>query len=226
MLNYTDEYNDVSTLAHELGHSMHTYFASKNQPFATHDYVIFLAEIASTTNELILNDYMYKKAKTKEEKLAILNEKLDLFKATLYRQTMFAEFEKEAHEYVDKGGVVTSTYLNDLYYKLNKDYFGDNVVVDDEIKYEWIRFPHFYSPFYVYQYATSLSIACYVASNILNNTPNFKEKYLELLKSGGKDYPLELLKIIDINLDDTKVFDSANKMFNDTLDEFVKIYKK
>jgi len=169
---------------------------------------------------------MYKKAKTKEEKLAILNEKLDLFKATLYRQTMFAEFEKEAHEYVDKGGVVTSTYLNDLYYKLNKDYFGDNVVVDDEIKYEWIRIPHFYSPFYVYQYATSLSIACYVASNILNNTPNFKEKYLELLKSGGKDYPLELLKIIDINLDDTKVFDSANKMFNDTLDEFVKIYKK
>ena len=226
MLNYTDEYNDVSTLAHELGHSMHTYFASKNQPFATHDYVIFLAEIASTTNELILNDYMYKKAKTKEEKLAILNEKLDLFKATLYRQTMFAEFEKEAHDYVDKGGVVTSTYLNDLYYKLNKDYFGDNVVVDDEIKYEWIRIPHFYSPFYVYQYATSLSIACYVASNILNNTPDFKEKYLELLKSGGKDYPLELLKIIDINLDDTKVFDSANKMFNDTLDEFVKIYKK
>lgn len=226
MLNYTEEYNDVSTLAHELGHSMHTYFASKNQPFATHDYVIFLAEIASTTNELILNDYMYKKAKTKEEKLAILNEKLDLFKATLYRQTMFAEFEKEAHDYVDNGGVVTSTYLNDLYYKLNKDYFGENVVVDDEIKYEWIRIPHFYSPFYVYQYATSLSIACYVADNILNNTPGFKEKYLKLLKSGGKDYPLELLKIIDINLEDTKVFDSANEMFNQTLDEFVKVYKK
>ena len=138
----------------------------------------------------------------------------------------YAEFEKEAHDYVDNGGVVTSTYLNDLYYKLNKDYFGENVVVDDEIKYEWIRIPHFYSPFYVYQYATSLSIACYVADNILNNTPGFKEKYLKLLKSGGKDYPLELLKIIDINLDDTKVFDSANEMFNQTLDEFVKVYKK
>ena len=226
LLNYTEEYNDVSTLAHELGHSMHTYFSCKNQPFATHDYVIFLAEIASTTNELILNDYMFKKATTKEEKLAILNEKLDLFKGTIYRQTMFAEFEKNAHDYVDKGGVVTSDYLNKMYYDLNKKYFGDDVVVDEEIKYEWLRIPHFYTPFYVYQYATSLSISCYVAKNILEETPGFKEKYLELLKSGGKDYPLELLKIIDISLDDTKVFDSANEMFNKTLDEFIEIYKK
>ena len=226
LLNYTEEYNDVSTIAHELGHSMHTYFACKNEPFATHDYVIFLAEIASTTNELILNDYMFKKAKTKEEKLTILNEKLDLFKGTIYRQTMFAEFEKRAHDYVDNGGVVTSDYLNNMYYELNKDYFGDNIVVDENIKYEWLRIPHFYSPFYVYQYATSLSIACYVAENILNGTPGFKEKYLELLKAGGKDYPLELLKIIDINLDDTKVFDSANNMFNKTLDEFIEIYEK
>ncbi len=226
LLNYTEEYNDVSTLAHELGHSMHTYFSCKNQPFATHDYVIFLAEIASTTNELILNDYMLKKVKTKEEKLAILNEKLDLFKGTIYRQTMFAEFEKNAHDYVDNGGVVTSDYLNNMYYDLNKKYFGDNVVVDEEIKYEWLRIPHFYTPFYVYQYATSLSIACYVAKNILEKTPGFKEKYLELLKSGGKDYPLELLKIIDISLDDTKVFDSANEMFNKTLEEFIEIYKK
>jgi oligoendopeptidase F len=226
LLNYTEEYNDVSTLAHELGHSMHTYFSCKNQPFATHDYVIFLAEIASTTNELILNDYMFKRAKTKEEKLAILNEKLDLFKGTIYRQTMFAEFEKNAHDYVDKGGVVTSDYLNNMYYDLNKKYFGEDVVVDEEIKYEWLRIPHFYTPFYVYQYATSLSISCYVAKNILEETPGFKEKYLELLKSGGKDYPLELLKIIDISLDDTKVFDSANEMFNKTLEKFIEIYKK
>ena len=226
LLNYTNEYNDVSTLAHELGHSMHTYFSNSNQPMETSGYTIFLAEIASTTNELLLNDYMYKKATDNEDKLALLNEKLDMFKATLYRQTMFAEFEKRAHDYVDNGNVVTGEYLNNLYFELNKDYFGPNVVVDEDIKYEWLRIPHFYTPFYVYQYATSLSIACYVATNIINNTPGFKEKYLELLKSGGKDYPLELLKIIDINLDDTKIFDSANDMFNKTLEEFIEIYEK
>ena len=226
LLNYTEEYDDVSTLAHELGHSMHTYFSNKNQDYENSGYPIFLAEIASTTNELILNDYMYKRATTDEECLALLNEKLDMFKGTLYRQTMFAEFEKNAHDYVDNGGVVTNEYLNNMYYELNKDYFGDKVVIDDDIKYEWLRIPHFYTPFYVYQYATSISISCYVATNILNNVEDFKEKYLELLKSGGRDYPLELLKIIDINLDDTKVFDSANKMFNETLEEFSKVYKK
>ena len=226
LLNYTEEYDDVSTLAHELGHSMHTYFSNKNQDYENSGYPIFLAEIASTTNELILNDYMYKRATTDEECLALLNEKLDMFKGTLYRQTMFAEFEKNAHDYVDNGGVVTNEYLNNMYYELNKDYFGDKVVIDDDIKYEWLRIPHFYTPFYVYQYATSISISCYVATNILNNVEDFKEKYLELLKSGGRDYPLELLKIIDINLDDTKVFDSANEMFNETLEEFSKVYKK
>ncbi len=224
LLNYTNEYNDVSTLAHELGHSMHTYFSNTNQPFETSGYVIFLAEIASTTNELLLNHYMLEKVKTKEEKMCLLNELLDLFKSTIYRQTMFAEFEKKAHEYLDMGNVVTNEYLNNLYYELNKDYFGKDVVVDEEIKYEWSRIPHFYTPFYVYQYATSLSISCYVAQNILNNTPGFKEKYLELLKAGGSDYPLELLKIIDIDLTDKKVFESANQMFNDILNQFIEVY--
>lgn len=224
LLNYNNNYDSVSTLAHELGHSMHTYYATTSQPYETSGYPIFLAEIASTTNELLLSDYRYKNATTKEEKLSILNEKLDLFKSTLYRQTMFAEFEKNAHEYVDKGNVVTNEYLNNMYYDLNKVYFGDKVVVDDLIQYEWSRIPHFYTPFYVYQYATSLSISCYVAENILNKTPGFKEKYLELLKSGGKDYPLELLKIIDVNLTDCKVFESAINMFRNTLEEFKKIY--
>ena len=174
LLNYTGEYNDVSTLAHELGHSIHTYFSTSNQPYETSSYVIFLAEIASTTNELILSDYMYKKATAKEEKLAILNERLDLFKATLYRQTMFAEFEKNAHDYVDSGNIATCEYLNSMYYDLNKKYFGDKVVVDKDIANEWSRIPHFYTPFYVYQYATSLSIACYVAQNLINQTPGFK----------------------------------------------------
>lgn len=224
LLNYTNEYNDVSTLAHELGHSMHSYFAVKNNPYITADYPIFLAEIASTTNELLLSHYMYEKSNNKLEKLNILNEKLDLFKATIFRQTMFAEFEKNAHEYVDNKNVLTSDYLCDMYYKLNKDYFGDNVVIDKEIKHEWLRIPHFYTPFYVYQYATSLSIACYVAQNIINDTPGFKDKYIEFLSSGGRDYPLEVLKIIDIDLTDTKVFESAIDEFRKTLEEFKRIY--
>ena len=224
LLNFTGEYDDVSTLAHELGHSMHTYFTMKNNPYITADYPIFLAEIASTTNELLLNHYMYEKSTSREEKLAILNEKLDLFKATIYRQTMFAEFEKNAHDYVDNGNVLTKDYLNEMYYNLNKDYFGPNVVVDEDIKYEWARIPHFYTPFYVYQYATSLSISCYVALNIINKKPGFINKYLEFLSSGGRDYPLEVLKIIDIDLKDTKVFESALNDFKNTLDEFKKVY--
>ena len=224
LLNYTNEYNDVSTLAHELGHSMHSYFAVKNNPYITADYPIFLAEIASTTNELLLSHYMYEKSNNRLEKLNILNEKLDLFKATIFRQTMFAEFEKNAHEYVDNKNVLTSDYLCDMYYKLNKDYFGDNVVIDEETKYEWLRIPHFYTPFYVYQYATSLSISCYVSQNIINDTPGFKDRYIEFLSSGGRDYPLEVLKIIDIDLTDTKVFESAIDEFRKTLEEFKRIY--
>lgn len=224
LLNFTGDYNDVSTLAHELGHSMHTYFTVKNNPYITADYPIFLAEIASTTNELLLSHYMYEHSASKDEKLSILNEKLDLFKATIYRQTMFAEFEKNAHDYVDSGNILTKDYLDDMYYDLNKTYFGPNVVVDEDIKYEWSRIPHFYTPFYVYQYATSLSISCYVALNIINKTPGFVEKYLEFLQSGGRDYPLEVLKIIDVDLKDTKVFESALEDFKNTLDEFKKIY--
>ncbi len=224
LLNFTGDYNDVSTLAHELGHSMHTYFTVKNNPYITADYPIFLAEIASTTNELLLSHYMYEHSTSKDEKLSILNEKLDLFKATIYRQTMFAEFEKNAHDYVDSGNILTKDYLDDMYYDLNKTYFGSNVVVDEDIKYEWARIPHFYTPFYVYQYATSLSISCYVALNIINKTPGFVEKYLEFLQSGGRDYPLEVLKIIDVDLKDTKVFESALEDFKNTLDEFKKIY--
>lgn len=224
LLNFTGDYNDVSTLAHELGHSMHTYFTVKNNPYITADYPIFLAEIASTTNELLLSHYMYEHSTSKDEKLSILNEKLDLFKATIYRQTMFAEFEKNAHDYVDSGNILTKDYLDDMYYDLNKTYFGSNVVVDEDIKYEWARIPHFYTPFYVYQYATSLSISCYVALNIINKTPGFVEKYLEFLQSGGRDYPLEVLKIIDVDLKDTKVFESALEDFKNTLEEFKKIY--
>lgn len=223
LLNYTNTYEDVSTIAHELGHSMHTYFSNKYNAPINSSYPIFLAEIASTTNELLLSHYMYNKSNSKEEKLSILNERLNLFKATIYRQTMFAEFELLAHKEVEKGNVLTKDFLNDEYYKLNKLYFGDKVVVDDLIKYEWSRIPHFYSPFYVYKYATSLSISCYVAKNLINETPGFKEKYIEFLKSGGRNYPLEVLKIIDIDLSDNKVYQEALDTFKENLNEFIEL---
>lgn len=224
LLNFTNTYHDVSTLAHELGHSMHTYYTNKNNSFVTANYPIFLAEIASTTNELLLSHFMYQNTNNKEEKLNLLNEKLELFKATIFRQTMFAEFEYLAHQYVDNKNILTAEYLCNTYYELNKKYFGNHVVVDDVIKYEWLRIPHFYTPFYVYQYSTSLAISCYVAKNIIENKDGFKEKYFEFLSSGGRDYPLEVLKIIDIDLKDTKVFESAMIEFKDTLEEFKRVY--
>ena len=223
LLNYTETYNDVSTLAHELGHSMHSYFSNQYNSYEESSYPIFLAEIASTVNELLFSYYMEEQAKTKDEKLSILNERLDTFKSTVFRQTMFAEFERYIHDLTDKGEVLTADAICNYYYELNKLYFGENVVIDEEVQFEALRIPHFYTPFYVYKYATGLSIASYIAKNILNHTPNFKEKYIEFLKSGGRDYPLEVLKIIDIDLSDTKVFDEAMNMFKETLDKFISL---
>ena len=220
LLNYTEDYNDVSTLAHELGHSMHSYLSNTHNDHTNASYPIFLAEIASTVNELLLSYYMEHHASTKEEKLAILNERLDTFKGTIYRQTMFAEFELYMHDAVDKGEVLTAEKLCDKYYELNKLYFGDGVVVDNDIRYEWLRIPHFYRPFYVYQYATGLSIASYIAKNILEGKEGFRDKYLEFLSSGGKDDPLEILKIIDVDLTDTKVFEESLTMFKETVNTF------
>ncbi len=223
LLNYTETYNDVSTLAHELGHSMHTYFSNKYNSFEESGYPIFLAEIASTVNELLFSYYMESVATTKDEKIAILNERLDTFKGTVYRQTMFAEFEKYIHDLTDKGEILTSDNICNYYYDLNKLYFGPKVVIDEEVKYECLRIPHFYTPFYVYKYATGLSIASYIVKNILKKTPNFKEKYIEFLKSGGRDYPLEVLKIIDVDLTKEDVFKEAFGMFEETLENFIKL---
>ncbi len=226
LLNFEGKYNDVSTLAHELGHSMHTYYSNTYNEYEKSGYPIFLAEIASTTNELLLSYYMFNNAKTKEEKLDIINSRLDNFKATIYRQTMFSEFELIAHKYVEEGNTLTADYLENEYLKLNKLYFGDKVVIDDEIKHEWSRIPHFYTPFYVYKYATSLSISYYIAKNIINGKEGFKEKYIEFLKSGGRDYPLEVLKIIDIDLTDNKVFQDAINSFKEDIELFKKIYNE
>lgn len=226
LLNYVNTYFNLRSLIHELGHSVHTFYSNKENEFHNATYSIFLGEIASTTNELLLSNYMYENTNSKEEQLIILNEKLDLFKSTLFRQTMFSEFEEKTYKYVEEGNTLTSKYLYDIYYNLNKDYFGSAIEIDEKIGYEWMRVPHFYTPFYVYQYATSLSIACYIVENITKKTKGFKEKYLNFLKSGGKDYPLEILKTIDIDLTDTKIYESAINLFKDTLEKFENLYYK
>lgn len=224
LLNFEGTLNDVSTLAHELGHSMHTYLSCKNNPYQYSSYEIFVAEVASTVNELLLANYMLKNSKNKDEKLAIINHILDLYKATLYRQTMFAEFEKETHKLREKGEVLTSELLSNTYYNLVKKYFGPNVLCDDLIKYEWARIPHFYYNFYVYKYATGISAASYIVDGILNNKEGALENYINFLKTGGSMYPLDELKIAGVNLNSKSVILSAIKTFEKYLKEFKDIY--
>ena len=219
LLNYEGTINDVSTLAHELGHSMHTYYSCLNNPYQYSSYKIFVAEVASTVNELLLNFHLLNKG-SKEDKKYILSNLMNLFKATIYRQTMFAEFERDMHNLKEQGGVLTNEVLCDNYYKLNLDYFGPDVVVDDEIKYEWERIPHFYYNFYVYKYAIGLSCACYIVDNILNKKEYALENYLKFLSSGGSDYPINELKIAGIDVTKKDVIESAIKMFDNFIEQF------
>lgn len=219
LLNYEGTINDVSTLAHELGHSMHTYYSCLNNPYQYSSYKIFVAEVASTVNELLLNFHLLNKG-SKEDKKYILSNLMNLFKATIYRQTMFAEFERDMHNLKEQGGILTNEILCDNYYKLNLDYFGPDVVVDDEIKYEWERIPHFYYNFYVYKYAIGLSCACYIVDNILNKKENALENYLKFLSSGGSDYPINELKIAGIDVTKKDVIESAIKMFDNFIEQF------
>ena len=224
LLNYEGTYHDVSTLAHELGHSMHTYYSCKNNSYNNSSYKIFVAEVASTVNELLLAKYMLKTSKEKEEKLYILNQLLELFKSTIYRQTMFAEFEQAMHKKIENDEVLTYENISEFYYNLNKKYFGETVILDDLIKYEWERIPHFYYNFYVYKYAIGLSVACKIVSDILDNKENAIENYINFLKSGGSDYPINELKIANIDVTSPEVIESALNMFEDTIDEFEKLY--
>ena len=220
LLNYEGSFNDVSTLAHELGHSVHTYYSCLNNPYHYSSYKIFVAEVASTVNELLLSIHLLNKTSDKNEKKYILSNLMALFKATIYRQVMFAEFEKIEHEKKEKGEVLTYNSLCNGYYELNKKYFGEDVIVDDVIKYEWERIPHFYYNFYVYKYAIGLSCACYIVTNILNKKENALEDYLKFLKSGGSDYPINELKIASIDITKSEVVESAINMFDDFIEQF------
>ncbi len=223
LLNYEGTINDVSTLAHELGHSMHTYYSCANNPYHYSAYQIFVAEVASTVNELLLNYYLLNNTDDKDEKRYILNNLMDLFKSTIFRQTMFAEFEKDIHSKKENGEILTYSLLCEEYYKLNKKYFGNNVVIDECIKYEWERIPHFYYDFYVYKYAIGLSCACYIVDNILNKRENAVSNYIKFLKSGGSNYPANELKIAGIDVTSKEVIESAIKMFNNLIDDFEKL---
>ena len=223
LLNYQDKYSDMSTLAHELGHSIHSYYARKNNDYIYGDYSIFVAEVASTVNELLLSKYMLKNSVEKEEKKYILNKLMELFRATIYRQTMFAEFEQDIYQMVENNEILTGDKLNQSYYDLNKKYFGNNVVIDEEIQYEWERIPHFYYNFYVYKYATGLSCACMIVDNILSGKEDAVKNYIEFLKCGSKKSPIESLKIAGVDITKKEVIDSAIKMFENTIEEFERL---
>ena len=219
-LNYTDDYDSVSTLAHELGHAMHSYYSDKNNSYNMAGYPIFLAEIASTVNEVLIDDYFYRQAKTDEEKIAHLTSFLDKVRATIFRQTMFAEFEKDIHEEYEKGTPITSKFLCDKYYELNKMYFGKNIVSDESIKYEWARIPHFY------KYATGLIVALIIASDILNGNTQTKEKYLEFLSAGGSKYPLEILASTGIDITDPATIKKAFVLVEQKLEQLEQLVSK
>ena len=223
LLNYQDKYDDMSTLAHELGHSMHSYYTIKNNPYQYGHYSIFVAEVASTVNELLLAKYIIKNSTNKNEKLFILNRIMELFRATFYRQAMFSEFEKKVYSMIEEEKEISVDILCDEYYKLNKFYFGDNVYVDEEIKYEWERIPHFFYNFYVYKYATGLSVASYIVNGLLEGKIT-SDQYISFLKCGNSVSPLDSLKVTSVDLSNSKVFEEAVSMFDQTIEEFRKIY--
>ncbi|NNG65901.1 oligoendopeptidase F [Caldanaerobacter subterraneus] len=223
LLNFQGKLNDVFTIGHEMGHSLHTYYSNATQPYVYAGYKIFVAEVASTCNEALLMDYLLKNSKDEKERLYVLNHFLEEFRGTVFRQVMFAEFEKLIHEMAERGEPLTAEVLNKKYYELNKLYYGDDIVVDEEISYEWARIPHFYRNFYVYKYATGFSAAIAISQMILNEGEKAVERYKEFLKSGSSDYPLNLLKKAGVDLTTPKPVNDALDVFEKLLDEFEKM---
>lgn len=217
LLNYNDTLNSAFTLIHELGHSMHSYYSRKDQSFYNAGYSIFVAEVASTCNECLLNDYLLKTETDVEKRKYILGHFIDGFRATVYRQTMFAEFERDIHAHVEAGGSLTADFLCNHYLSLVKLYFGPDVVIDDEIKYEWARIPHFYANFYVYQYATGFSAAVALSDKVLSGNP---EAALTFLSSGGCDYPINVLRNAGIDMETEEPVASALRVFAKLVDEY------
>lgn len=226
LTNFQGRYDDVSTLIHELGHSMHSYYSREANPYQYASYSIVVAEVASTVNELLLAKYMLNKSTDVEEKLYILDSLMSLFKGTIYRQTMFEEFEKYLYDNIEKDIPLSSDKLSEKFYELNKIYFGKDIVIDDEIRYEWERMPHLYYDFYMYKYATGLSSACYIVNSILEGKKDAVKNYLEFLHTGSTLPPCEELKIAGVNLEDEKTYKEAIKMFDGIVSSFEEVYKE
>ncbi len=220
LLNYQQTTHDVFTIAHEMGHSLHTYFSNTNQPYAKADYRIFVAEVASTVNEVLLLKHILSTTEDPALKKYLLNYYLDTIRTTLHRQTMFAEFEAIAHEMVEKGQPLTSENLCEVYLGLNKKYYGDSIVHDKEIAYEWSRIPHFYTSFYVYKYSTGIISAISIANRILREGESAVKDYMAFLSSGGSNDPVSLLKLAGVDLTKKEVFDNAMKEFDEVLTAF------
>lgn len=219
LLNWHDTLDQLFTLVHEMGHSVHSYFTRSNQPYVYGDYSIFLAEIASTTNENILTEYLLETEKDPRVRAYVLNHYLDGFKGTVFRQTQFAEFEHFMHTEDEKGVPLTSEYLSDSYGKLNAKYYGPAVEEDPEIKFEWSRIPHFYYNYYVFQYSTGFSAASALAKKILNQEPEALENYLAYLKAGNSDYPVEVMKKAGVDMTQGAYIEDAMSMFEQRLNE-------
>ena len=230
LMNWNDDYESVSTLAHELGHTMHSYFSSKNQPFATADYPIFVAEIASTFNENLLNHFMVAQAKNDDEKLYLLGSYLELLRTTVFRQTLFAEFELKVHEMVENQEPITGENLSKLYYDLVKEYYGNDkgvCVVDPYVAYEWEYIPHFVNyTYYVYQYSTSLIYSTALAEKVLTDGKPAVDKYYNILKGGSSEYPIELIKKAGIDPLSAEPFKLTMKKMNDVMDQMEEILSK
>ena len=225
LLNYQKTTGNIFTIAHELGHAMHSYYSEKNQPQEKAGYKIFVAEVASTVNEILLLKHLLKKTDDPKLKKYLLSYYMDTLKGTLFRQTQFAEFEAKAHEMAETNQPMTVDTLSDFYGELNYRYYGDAVNRDEDIRYEWARIPHFYNAFYVYKYATGITSAINIASMILKEGQPAVDRYKAFLKSGGSDTPVELLKIAGVNLETEAPFNYAMQEFKAALDELTELTK-
>ena len=219
LLNYTNTLKDVFTIVHEMGHSMHSYYTRKTQPFTYGDHSIFTAEVASTVNESLLMQHLLATEKDPEMRKYLINYYIEEFRTTLFRQTMFAEFELASHREVEAGGVLTAEWLCETYDALNKKYFGPALAEDEYIKYEWARIPHFYRGFYVYQYATGYSAATAISKKIITEGPDARDSYIEFLKSGSSDYPVELLKIAGVDMSGPEPIRMAMETFSGLVEQ-------
>ena len=222
LLNYHGSLNDVFTLAHEMGHALHSWHSDHKQPYLYAGYKIFVAEVASTCNEALLISDLLKRTNDQTERKYLINYFLDQFKGTMYRQTMFAEFEMLTHDIVSQGGVLTAEQLCELYLTLNKKYFGEEMISDPEIAYEWARIPHFYTPFYVYQYATGFAASIAISSKILKGEEGIVEKYKQFLSGGSSMDPIDLLKLCDVDMSTPQPVEEALDVFESYLSELEK----